>query len=146
MEEEFDFEKIKITPEMERGLGLSPSPPPTGRFKAARTSLPPEQRFTCLMDWHREIVWEQRASGTTRRLLDVIIAEEFASRDKNGRGKPFELTTADLKKARVSVRLKGKILKSLARWGIILVDQPDGKNPTITLILTKPTPAEKCRG
>jgi hypothetical protein len=119
---------------------------PTGRFKASRQSLPPEQRFTCLMDWHRDILWEKRAGGTTRRLLDVIIAKEFASRDIYGRGKPFELATADLKKARVSVRLKAEILGNLENWGIISVDQPNGKNPTITLILTKPTAAENRRG
>jgi hypothetical protein len=91
---------------------------PTGRFKAARQSLPPEQRFTCLMDWHRDILWERRAGGATRRLLDVIIAKEFGSRDQYGRGKPFELTTADLKKARVSVRLKAGILGNLEDWAL----------------------------
>lgn len=121
-------------------------PARTGRFRASRQSLPPEQRFTCLLDWHREILWEKRAGGATRRLVDVIIAKEFASRNNSGRGKPFELTTGDAKKARVSVRLKAGILRNLESWGIISVDQPNGKNPTITLFLTKPTPAEKCSG
>ena len=116
---------------------------PTGRFVAARKSLPPEKRFTCLMDWHREILWEKRAGGATRRVLDLIIAEEFASRNKKGQGKPFELTTADLKKVKVSVRLKAEILGELESWGIISVNQLIGKNPIITLILDKPDPGRK---
>jgi hypothetical protein len=139
MDGEFDW---RLPPEMDK-----PRPQaPTERFVAARESLPPEKRFTCLMDWHREILWEKRAGGATRRVLDLIIAEEFASRNKKGRGRPSELTSADLKKVRVSVRLKAKILSDLENWGIISVDQPNGKNPIITLILDKPIPAEKCRG
>jgi hypothetical protein len=133
-----NYEDLKLTPEMVKKLGGVEAPAPTGRSITTRQSLPPAQRFTCPMDWHREILWENRADGATWAIYMAIVAEDF----KRANGKrpyvqlgSFDFTSKMVRKAGVKHRdTKSRVLRQLERWGIILVERPNGKNTVVTLL------------
>jgi hypothetical protein len=124
MEEEFDFDKIKITPEH-------------------RTRKHKGELFAKLWRWHLHLLLEKRASGRVFRFFAMLVDEDFKHF-----GKPFTVTTEMVKAAGVDRKFKAEILRTFEQWGLIFLEPRANKNPQVSLRTRQgrgPNPFQNCR-
>jgi hypothetical protein len=118
MGENFDFDKIRLTPEMEK------------KRKSARTHNDKGEEFfakTWIWQWH--VLRDRRAGGRVLRFFLMLAEADF----ENHYERPFKVTSAMMEAVGIARKHKAELLRMFRDWGFLFLDAPPDKNPTVSI-------------
>jgi hypothetical protein len=117
MEEEFNFDKIKLPPETKP------------RRRAARTHDDNGKELHIqLRIWHWHFLRDKRTGGRDLRFFLMLAEADFRAF-----GKPFKVTSELMAAAGVARKYKAELLRMFEAGGLLFLDAPPHKNPLVAL-------------